>query len=218
MKVRVRSGAQSSFSALTTVMVFIPVLIMELEAGQLFRDIAVAISVAVMLSLVVAVTVIPALTNRLFGGNTALHPIRLPIIDWFANGFKRFIVGYARMTNASPAFGLLVVTAISSGAIWAALTYLPEQEYLPDGNRNLVFGVIIPPPGYNLETTTRIAERIESTARPLWEKDVNDPDGPPAIDSFFFVATPGNSFLGASAQDGSRVGELDSGPVETDFR
>lgn len=195
-------------SALTTVMVFIPVLIMELEAGQLFRDIAVAISVAVMLSLVVAVTVIPALTNRLFAGTTALRPIRLPVIDWLAHGFKRFIVGYARTTNASPAFGLLVVTTISAGAIWAALTYLPEQEYLPDGNRNLVFGVIIPPPGYNLETTTRIAERIESTARPLWEKDVNDPDGPPAIDSFFFVATPGNSFLGASAQDGSRVGEL----------
>ena len=51
-------------SALTTVMVFIPILVMELEAGQLFRDIAVAISVSVILSLVVAVTVIPALTSR----------------------------------------------------------------------------------------------------------------------------------------------------------
>ena len=34
-------------SALTTVMVFIPVLVIELEAGQLFRDLAVAISVSV---------------------------------------------------------------------------------------------------------------------------------------------------------------------------
>ncbi len=50
-------------SALTTVMVFIPILVMELEAGQLFRDIAVAISVSVMLSLVVAVTVMPALAS-----------------------------------------------------------------------------------------------------------------------------------------------------------
>ena len=40
-------------SALTTVMVFIPILIMQLEVGQLFRDIAVAISVSVLLSLVV---------------------------------------------------------------------------------------------------------------------------------------------------------------------
>ena len=57
-------------SALTTVMVFIPILILELEVGQLFRDIAVAISVAVMLSLLVAITVIPALSRRLLGGNT----------------------------------------------------------------------------------------------------------------------------------------------------
>jgi HAE1 family hydrophobic/amphiphilic exporter-1 len=33
-------------------------------------------------------------------------------------------------------------------------------------------------------------------------------DGTPAIESFFFVATPGNSFVGAAAVDGTRVGEL----------
>ncbi|MEC9207961.1 MAG: efflux RND transporter permease subunit, partial [Pseudomonadota bacterium] len=58
-------------SSLTTVMVFIPILIMDLEVGQLFRDISVAISVSVMLSLLVAVTLIPALSNRLLGGVTS---------------------------------------------------------------------------------------------------------------------------------------------------
>ncbi|MEM8811315.1 MAG: efflux RND transporter permease subunit [Pseudomonadota bacterium] len=195
-------------SALTTVMVFIPILIMELEAGQLFRDIAVAISVSVMLSLLVAITVIPALTKALFGGKATLKPIRLPVIDWLAGGFKSFIVGYAKLANRQPALGLLFVLVISGGAVWAAWQNVPEQEYLPDGNRNLVFGVLIPPPGYNLDTTTTIAERIERTARPLWEKDVDDPEGPPAINSFFFVALTGNSFVGASAKDGTRVNEL----------
>ena len=37
-------------SALTTVLVFIPILTLNLEIGQLFRDIAVAISVSVLLS------------------------------------------------------------------------------------------------------------------------------------------------------------------------
>ena len=50
-------------SALTTVLVFVPILIMQLEAGQLFRDIAVAISVAVTMSLLVSVTVLPALAK-----------------------------------------------------------------------------------------------------------------------------------------------------------
>ena len=53
-------------SSLTTVMVFIPILYMELEAGQLFRDIGVAISVSVTLSLLISVTLIPALSNRIF--------------------------------------------------------------------------------------------------------------------------------------------------------
>ena len=54
-------------SALTTVMVFIPILLMDLEVGQLFRDIAVALSVSVMLSLLVAITVIPALSKKAIG-------------------------------------------------------------------------------------------------------------------------------------------------------
>ena len=37
-------------SSLTTVLVFIPLLAMDLEVGQLFRDIGVAITVAVSLS------------------------------------------------------------------------------------------------------------------------------------------------------------------------
>ena len=57
-------------SVLTTVMVFIPILVMELEAGQLFRDIAVAISVAVVLSLIVSITVIPALASKVFSNAT----------------------------------------------------------------------------------------------------------------------------------------------------
>ena len=54
-------------SALTTVLAFVPILIMQLEVGQLFRDIGVAISVAVLLSLLVSITVIPALSAAAAG-------------------------------------------------------------------------------------------------------------------------------------------------------
>ncbi|NNF72652.1 MAG: efflux RND transporter permease subunit, partial [Rhodobacteraceae bacterium] len=73
-------------SALTTVLVFVPILIMELEAGQLFRDIAVAISVSVLLSLVVAVTVIPALANRILTAGEQ-KTLRIWGIDHLARGF-----------------------------------------------------------------------------------------------------------------------------------
>lgn len=196
-------------SALTTVMVFIPILVMELEAGQLFRDIAVAISVSVLLSLVVAVTVIPALSSRLLSG-ASTKPLPLPGIDHFGAAFRWLVMGYTRLTVRFRALGLIMVAAIGTGAAIAAITFLPKLEYLPEGNRNLVFGIMIPPPGYNLSTTETIAERIENVARPMWEARPAEEteDGLPALESFFFVAIPGNSFVGAAAVDGSRVAEV----------
>ena len=199
-------------SALTTVMVFIPILTMELEVGQLFRDIAVAISVAVLLSLLVAMTVIPALSKRLL---TKVRPagesIRLPLIDQLSGGFATGVMAFTHsvVQNRLLAFG---VAAIVTGcALASAYTLLPKLEYLPDGNRNLVFGVIIPPPGYNLETKTEIAKRVEEASKPLWSIETGaEPEegGPPKIRNFFFVSARGFIFLGAQSEQPERAGEL----------
>ncbi|WP_300033641.1 efflux RND transporter permease subunit [uncultured Roseobacter sp.] len=196
-------------SALTTVLVFIPILIMQLEAGQLFRDIAVAISVSVLLSLVVAVTVIPALASRLLRRGEQ-KTLRIWGLDHLAGGFHRLVMSYVRLTVRFRTIGLAMVTLIAGGAAVASFVFLPRLEYLPEGNRNLVFGLIIPPPGYNLDTTQTIAQRIEAVAQPLWEAAPAPAmeDGTPTIENFFFVATPGNSFVGAAAVDGSRASDL----------
>ncbi len=197
-------------SALTTVFVFVPVLLLELEAGQLFRDIAVAISVSVILSLIVSVTVIPALAGRMLAqGNAQLGSQGLPIVDHFSRAFAWLIRGYVRATISYRGAGLICVSVITAVAIVGAVLFLPKLDYLPEGNRNLVFGVVLPPPGYNLATTTQIAERIERVARPLWNKTTDTKkDAPPAMKHFFFVATRGTTFLGGAAQNPSRVSEL----------
>jgi HAE1 family hydrophobic/amphiphilic exporter-1 len=88
---------------------------------------------------------------------------------------------------------------------------LPKLEYLPEGNRNLVFGIIIPPPGYNLATTSGIAQDIETAIRPHWAS-VSGPESapgePPKIERFFFVARRSTTFLGAVSVDPQRAGEL----------
>ena len=156
-------------SALTTVMVFIPILILKLEVAQLFRDIAVAISVAVLLSLLVAVTVIPALGSRLLAGpGPGRRGLRLPGIDGAARGLARGFVGYARLVARSRSAALLIVVVVCGAASLATWRYLPKLEYLPEGNRNLVFGMIMPPPGYNLATTTEIARGVENAVRRHW--------------------------------------------------
>lgn len=200
-------------SALTTVMVFIPILIMQLEVGQLFRDIAVAISVAVLLSLLVSVTVIPALASRLLGADTAklASTRRLPGIDDFARGFHASVMALTRLVvrSRSAAFAAVVIVVAAAGTITAV--FLPKLDYLPDGNRNLVFGFVLPPPGYNLDTMTDIAGLVEDATRPLWdfeETRTEDEDGRPTIGRFFFAAFRANAIAGAAAVDPGRAGEL----------
>ncbi|MCG8508493.1 MAG: efflux RND transporter permease subunit, partial [Rhodospirillales bacterium] len=127
-------------SALTTVMVFVPVLLMELEIGQLFRDIAVAISVAVILSLLVSITVIPALSRYLLGGprdDSKVERLHLPGVDGFASAFVALVMGVSRRVVQNRLLCLLVVASVSSVAIAGAWRFLPKLEYLPEGNRNL---------------------------------------------------------------------------------
>ena len=199
-------------SALTTVMVFIPILTMELEVGQLFRDIAVAISVAVLLSLLVAMTVIPALSKRLLNKvRTTGDSVRLPLIDRLAAGFVDLVMAFTHAVVKSRSLAFTAAAVVTCVAIASAYVLLPKLEYLPDGNRNLVFGVVIPPPGYNLETKTEIARMVEQASKPLWSSETGvepEPGGPPKIKNFFFVSARGFIFLGAQAEQAQRAGEL----------
>ena len=202
-------------SALTTVMVFVPILIMKLEVGQLFRDIAVAISVAVLLSLVVATTVIPALSRRLLGtprkDGGGIGGWRVPVLDPAASMFVAAVLGFTRRVAHDRALALAVVAGVCGTTALGSWLFLPKLDYLPEGNRNLVFGMMLPPPGYNLATTTEIGKGIEATVRPLWVSESGPeagPDEPPKIKNFFFVAWRNQAFLGASAADPSRAGEL----------
>ncbi|MCY4311290.1 MAG: efflux RND transporter permease subunit [Rhodospirillaceae bacterium] len=166
-------------SALTTVMVFITILVLELEVGQLFRDIAVAISVSVILSLLVAVTLIPTMSNWMLsstkrsrmasnaGGGAerledATKRLPLPGIDHLARSFTWIILGFTKMVVSYRILAILVVCAVCGCATFATWKLLPKLEYLPTGNRNLVLALSLPPPGYNLDTVTEIARQVET--------------------------------------------------------
>ncbi|MEP4379076.1 MAG: efflux RND transporter permease subunit [Alphaproteobacteria bacterium] len=203
-------------SSLTTVMVFIPILIMELEAGQLFRDIAVAISVSVLLSLLVSVTVIPALANRLLVNSAAEggDVFRIPVIDDFARAFVTFWQDFTRMVVRSKLRALVVVGAITLASGAFTLTFAPKLDYLPTGNRNFVFGIVNVPPGYNLGTVNEITERIAERTRHLWASETgpeSERGQPPKFDRFMRVPFSGRAFIGGTSVDPNRAAEL--GPV-----
>jgi HAE1 family hydrophobic/amphiphilic exporter-1 len=194
-------------SALTTVIVFIPVLMLDLPVGQLFRDIGIAISVSVLISVVVSVTVIPTLSARLLAGaaDRFTHLPGIPLIDPVARVFAGFFTRYAGLVVQRKLAGLLSVATVLVVTVGSSVKLMPKLDYLPDGNANFMFGRISVPAGYSIDETLRIAERMEKAARPLWSGE--DTEGP-AIERFFFVAYSGGAFAGASAKDPARVKDL----------
>ncbi len=201
-------------SALTTVAVFAPLLILQLQAGQLFRDIAVAISVSVLLSLLVSVTVIPVLAKALLArgeGKKAYTRYRIPVIDPLAAGFVNGVLWLIESVISRKLLALVLAILICGTTGFGTIYLLPKLDYLPDGNRNFVFGRIQPPSGYNLSATYAIAERIENSVRPLWSRvsgEESEPGQPPKIADFFFLAFRNFTLIGASSVDATRAGEL----------
>lgn len=200
-------------SAMTTVVVFIPILTTDLEVGQLFRDIAVAISVSVLLSLMVAITVIPALGKRLLTRDLSEGGKAFPIppLDAFGRAFARAFVNLARRAVNNRSFALAWVGSITALATMMTIFLLPPLDYLPDGNRNLLFGFLIPPAGYNLETNTDIARSFEDATRHRWVSETGpEPgaDGLPKMEDFYFVAFRGRVIVLARSAEPERVLEL----------
>jgi HAE1 family hydrophobic/amphiphilic exporter-1 len=203
-------------STLTTIAVFIPVIFIREEAGQLFADIAIAISGAVLLSLLVCITVVPSMSAKILEVSEGEEKGRNFHNLWgalaLAGRLKDAVGSLVFWVNSTTVRRLGVILGLTAASILLAWTLFPKAEYLPTGNSNFAFGLMLPPPGYNLEETSSLRVPLENKVRPLWEADPNDaasealPGG--GMRNFFFVAIPSMSFMGTRANDPLRVKEL----------
>jgi hydrophobic/amphiphilic exporter-1 (mainly G- bacteria), HAE1 family len=259
-------------STLTTIAVFLPIVFIEEEAGQLFRDIALAISAAVALSLIISMTVIPTAAARLFHGPREddgsdddrdeqevaagrVESTELPSSGSNSNGqeheapatlhkrkdarkreralayrfeqlsrsavapieaagslFVRFVVALNTWVQGGVIRRLGVIALLVGLSVSLSYAFWPRVEYLPTGNRNLVFGILLPPPGYNLDELMDMGETVEQVLRPYWDVDPDSPQAKeldyPIIGDFFFVARGRQVFMGVRSLEPTRVGEL----------
>ncbi len=222
-------------STLTTMAVFLPVIFIQQEAGQLFKDIAIAISTAVGLSLVVSILVIPPLASRFFNAKSAT--IAGSDKPWRPALWAGGLVGWI---NGRTSLRVATVLGLSGLAVGGSWLLMPASEYLPAGNRNLVFGFLITPPGYSVEEFKRMAEIVEDGdpsdprdgLRPIWEADIDRPEtqeniptvdvsfgrkndqtvtvASPPILNFFFVSFGGGAFMGCTSQQDTNVKPLEN--------
>jgi HAE1 family hydrophobic/amphiphilic exporter-1 len=193
-------------STLTTVAVFLPVVFVQEEAGQLFRDIAIAVSCAVMLSLFVSVSVIPMLSEKLFSSIGRKKKIaKKTALTSMGSSLVNALMKLVRLAINSTMSRLATIILLTAASILSAWILIPKMEYLPQGNRNLVISLLIPPPGLSYEENKDIGDKFFNATKEYVGKDHN---GLPAIQNMFYVAFDRFNIAGATSERIQRAGEL----------
>ena len=203
-------------STLTTLAVFLPVIFLQGEAGQLFADIALAISAAVGLSLIVSVIVIPTASARMLkvfdqGPERSPGIVQKKLVA-FGQGFTNLVLNINRFIQRGWLTRISVAIAILAGAFGLAYLFMPKIEYLPSGNRNLIICSVLPPPGYNIQELSKMGEAVEEELRPYWDINPETEDTSqleyPSIADFFYVARGQSVFIGLRAHDPMKARRL----------
>jgi len=192
-------------STATTVAVFLPVIFMQEEAGQLFRDIAIAITFAILISLFVSISVIPATMHRFYRRRKERPPTRLQksVVGPLLAGFIMRLSSLCLRNTFTRLATVALFTSLSLG-----LTYwlMPSAEYLPQGNRNLILNILIPPPGYSVDKMKEMGREIHRQAEPYFKEDGRD--GIPRINQIFYVGADRVNLFGGISIHETRAGEL----------
>ncbi len=182
-------------STVTAVIVFLPIVFMRDAVSQLFADLALTISIAVIASLIVAVTVLPLAASRWLETDK-LHKdsgigyaaVARRIMEWTDSAKRRY----------------LTIGALFFAPIALTWILLPPLDYLPPVKRDAIDGFVQFPPGSNMDTIERefvqpVAERLAPYMK--GEKQ-------PALKNYYVLAGPGGGGIGVRPLDPDDIGVL----------
>ena len=194
------SGAQQVWGALlastvTTVAIFLPILFLRDFAAQIFADLAFAISVAIIVSLFIAIGVVPTAAHSWLR-HVNLHD---PHRAWWEWG-TRFVMRATDTPRRRYSWiAGLVLTAAS--VTWLLL---PPADYLPEGRQNWIFAFMLPPPGQSVEAAkTELVDVIAERISPYQEGEKE-----PAVNYYFAAVMNTFGFVGVSARNAADVDDI----------
>ncbi|WP_428023551.1 efflux RND transporter permease subunit [Arcobacter sp.] len=191
-------------SMLTTVAVFLPIVFLEDEAGQLFKDIAIAVTASVTFSLFVSISVIPMLWKKL-AGLSKKEPKDAGAIANFGHKVVDLIMS---IVEASLKNTFTKVVTIVTLAVFSVVTiYLlsPKRDYLPQGNKNLIFNILITPPGLSYQERYDMGSYLMKGIEPYVNKDVGNV---PGLNRAFFVSFGDFNIFGGTSIHEDRARDL----------
>ena len=142
--------------------VFVPVAFMGGVTGQLYNQFALTIAVAVVFSVINALTLSPALCALMLKKPT---PGRGPIakffkwfnrfFDWLSNSYGNIVGGLARKATRS----MLLLVAVVVG-IWLLGKFVPGG-FIPDEDKGYLFVAVELPEGASLQRTDEVLKQVE---------------------------------------------------------
>ncbi|WP_028749614.1 efflux RND transporter permease subunit [Rhizobium mesoamericanum] len=143
--------------------VFVPVAFLPGISGELFRQFAVAVTTAMLISAVNALTLSPALCSVLLkpGGGRPRGPI-----GWMLGGIDRMTHGYTWVVRKLVRVSIIAIMLVFGAA---ALTYgvfrVVPQGFLPSEDQGAMFVILQVPEGASLNRTDSVSQQVEEIMR-----------------------------------------------------
>lgn len=165
-----RGSAEIGFTVISLTLsllaVFIPLLFMSGLVGRMFREFAITLSVAVVVSMVVSLTLTPMMCAKLLKARpreaTSAGPAAR-LGDWIAGLYARSLAAVLRHRGLT-----LLLTAMTLAATVTLYVAMPKS-FLPQQDTGLVSVVLRAAPDVSFGEMTRLQERAVRAVRALPE-------------------------------------------------
>ena len=149
-------------STATTLVVFLPLSLLEGMVGDFFKALCLTLGVSVLLSLVYALTIIPLLSRRFLTGRT-FRPLSARVMEPVLRGYEKAVRWSLKNRM------VLAVGALACLALAVVLYRQLETGFLPEMDEGGFVLDYVTPAGTSLDETNRILEKIEGMVAALPE-------------------------------------------------
>ncbi|PAJ72269.1 acriflavine resistance protein B [Pseudoalteromonas sp. NBT06-2] len=183
-------------STATSVAIFLPILFMAGIEGQLFSDLALTLSIAVIASFVSAVTILPIASKYWLNSKEEIDPYKA-----YWQKLTAFIMKITNTTSKCFAWILILL----GGSVMATVMLMPKTDFMPRAPIDGFFMSLSMPPGGNVDFIEKeIASLVKNRLAPYLSGEQQ-----PKIKSYNFFSNGAGSTGGfIYSDDPRRVEEL----------
>jgi multidrug efflux pump len=146
-------------TTLVLVSVFVPLSFIQGDVGRLFSEFGITLAAAVCFSSLVALTLSPMMSSKLFKGTetrTGLAHVLDVFFQWLADVYRRALDRVVRRPWR------MLASAVAVSALAGVLLAVLPSEYAPKEDRGVFFVMMRAPEGASFEYTNRYASHMES--------------------------------------------------------